>query len=201
MAYTSYAFTRHSSTRLRLVGKTRIPSLRKKNEEEIEDSTFSRITLVKMQWATFAAAALLAQKAAAQGNMLRFACSQLVVDRVDPIVNPGMKFTPHLHQIVGGNSFNVTMNPSSHDLPSLSTCTSCSFKEDLSNYWTAVMFYKAKNGSYHRVPQVGNGGPQGQLVNNGGLDVYYIPSGKTVAFKPVRRTFFWASALNMVDSH
>jgi hypothetical protein len=137
-----------------------------------------------MQWASLAAVALLAQNAAAQ-NMLRFACSQLVVERTDPIVNPGMKYTPHLHQIVGGNSFNITMDPATHDLPAMSTCTSCSFKEDLSNYWTAVMFFKAKNGTYKRVPQVGNGGPQGKLVNKGGLDVYYIPSGKVTAFKKV----------------
>ena len=136
-----------------------------------------------MQLTSLAAAALLANGAAAQ-NMLRFACSQLVVDRIDPIVNPGMRYTPHLHQLVGGNSLNITMDPKTHDLPSLSTCTSCSFKQDLSNYWTAVMFFKAKNGTYKRVPQVGNGGPQGQLINKGGLDVYYIPSGKTTAFKP-----------------
>jgi hypothetical protein len=134
-----------------------------------------------MQLATLAVA-LLAQNAAAQ-NMLRFACSQLVVDRVDPLVNPGMRYTPHLHQIVGGNSFNLTMDTDNYDLPSKSTCTSCSFREDLSNYWTAVMFFKAKNGTYQRVPQVGNGGPQGRLINDGGLDVYYIPSGKTTAFK------------------
>ncbi|TVY81061.1 hypothetical protein LSUE1_G005211 [Lachnellula suecica] len=137
-----------------------------------------------MQWASFAAVTLFAHNVAAQGSMLRFACSQLTVDRVDPLVNPGQTYTPHLHQIVGGNSFNVTMDPANHDPATLSTCTSCNFKEDNSNYWTAVMFFKAKNGSYHRVPQVGNGGPQGQLVNNGGLDVYYIPSGKTTAFKP-----------------
>jgi hypothetical protein len=47
------------------------------------------------------------------------------------------------------------------------------------------MFFKHKNGSYHRIPQVGNGGPQGQLINKGGLDVYYIPSGKVTAFKAV----------------
>ncbi|KAI0445207.1 hypothetical protein F4803DRAFT_571633 [Xylaria telfairii] len=135
-----------------------------------------------MQLTALAAAALLAQNAAAQFNMLRFACSQLVVDRVDPLVNPGMKYTPHLHQIVGGNSFNVTMDPNTHDLAS-STCTSCSFKQDKSNYWTAVMFYKARNGTYKRVPQTGNGGPQGKLINKGGLDVYYIPSGKVTAFK------------------
>jgi len=109
----------------------------------------------------------------------------LVVERVDPLVNPGQTYTPHLHQIVGGNSFNVTMDPTSHDLASLSTCTSCSFKEDLSNYWTAVMFFKNNKGQYKRVPQIGNGGPQGQLVNNGGLDVYYMPgSQKVTAFKP-----------------
>ncbi|KAI1742827.1 hypothetical protein F4680DRAFT_463770 [Xylaria scruposa] len=135
-----------------------------------------------MQLTALAAAALLAQNAAAQFNMLRFACSQLVVDRVDPLVNPGMTYTPHLHQIVGGNSFNITMDPTSHDLAS-STCTSCSFKQDKSNYWTAVMFYKARNGTYKRVPQTGNGGPQGKLINKGGLDVYYIPSGKVTAFK------------------
>lgn len=137
------------------------------------------------KWASLATAALLAQNAAAQFNMLRFACSQLVVERTDPIVNPGQLYTPHLHQIVGGNSFNVTMDPATHDLPKQSTCTSCSFKEDLSNYWTAVLFFKAKNGTYRRIPQVGNGGPQGKLINKGGLDIYYIPSGKTTAFKPV----------------
>lgn len=126
----------------------------------------------------------MAQNAAGQ-NMLRFACSQLVVDRVDPIVNPGITYTPHLHQIVGGNSFNITMDSATFDPAARSTCTSCSFKEDLSNYWTAVMFFKAKNGTYKRVPQVGNGGPQGKLSNKGGLDIYYIQNGKTTAFKKV----------------
>lgn len=130
------------------------------------------------------AAALLAQNAAGQA-MLRFACSQLVVDRVDPIVNPGMLYTPHLHQIVGGDSFNITMDPEGHDLAAQSTCTSCSFAEDMSNYWTAVMFFKSADGTYHRVPQTGNGGPQGVLINDGGLDVYYIPSGQTTAFAKV----------------
>ncbi|EPE26605.1 hypothetical protein GLAREA_02518 [Glarea lozoyensis ATCC 20868] len=151
-----------------------------------------------MQWTSLAAVALLAHGAAAQ-NMLRFACSQLVVDRVDPLVNPGIKYTPHLHQIVGGNSFNVSMDINSHDLVSKSSCTSCSFKEDFSNYWTAVMFFKARNGTYKRVPQVGNGGPQGKLENKGGLDVYYIPNGKVTAFKKGFRMLAGA-ADNTVDS-
>ena len=136
-----------------------------------------------MFWNALAAGALLGQSVSAQ-NMLRFACSQLTVERADPLVNPGMKYTPHLHQIIGGNAFNVTMDPTV-DLAKTSTCTSCSFVQDKSNYWTAVMFFKAKNGTYTRVPQVGNGGPQGKLINKGGMDLYYIPSGKTTAFKKV----------------
>lgn len=137
-----------------------------------------------MKTFSLAVTALLAGQSAVAQNMLRFACSQLVVERTDPLVNPGMVFTPHLHQIVGGNGFNVTMDPN-NDPATLSTCTSCSFVQDKSNYWTSVLFFKARNGSYHRVPQTGNGGPQGKLINNGGLDVYYIPSGKTTAFKKV----------------
>jgi len=145
-----------------------------------------------------AAVSLLASSVSAQ-NMLRFACSQLVVDRVDPIVNPGMRYTPHLHQIVGGNSFNLTMEPVKYDPAEKSTCTSCSFTQDLSNYWTAVMFFKHKNGSYMRVPQTGNGGPQGKLINDGGLDIYYMQSGKITSFKPGFRMIA-GNAANTEDS-
>lgn len=115
---------------------------------------------------------------------MRFSCSQLVTDRIDPLVNPGAIPSPHLHQIVGGNSFNATMDPSNHDLPKLSTCTSCTFAEDFSNYWTAVLYFRARNGTLRRVPQFPNVGLQG----NGGITVYYIPSYdskvKVTAFKP-----------------
>lgn len=136
-------------------------------------------------WKAIVSAALLAQHANAQA-MLRFACSQLVIERTDPIVNPGAIYTPHLHQIVGGNSFNITMDPDTHDLPGQSTCTSCSFKEDLSNYWTAVLMYRNSDGQFIRVPTTGNGGPQGKLIHpNGGMDLYYIPGAAGLqAFKP-----------------
>lgn len=70
-----------------------------------------------MTWtrAAVALVALLAHDASAQmgsargSDFIRFGCSQLVVERVDPIVNPGVLFSPHMHQIVGGNSFNVTV--------------------------------------------------------------------------------------------
>lgn len=86
------------------------------------------------------------------------------------------------------------MDPVTHDLPSLSTCTSCQFKEDLSNYWTAVLFFKAHNGTYKRVPIRGNVGFEGA---NGGMTVYYMQDGladfeqksTVTAFRPVSLFF------------
>jgi hypothetical protein len=57
---------------------------------------------------TLATSALLVQYALAQ-NMLRFGCSQLTVERADPLVTPGQRPSPHTHQIIGGNSFNLTV--------------------------------------------------------------------------------------------
>ncbi|KAF1836477.1 hypothetical protein BDW02DRAFT_567068 [Decorospora gaudefroyi] len=116
--------------------------------------------------------------------MLRFQCSQLVVDRLDPLVNPGSIPSPHLHQIVGGNSFTASMDPSTHDLVTESTCTSCTFSEDFSNYWTAVLYFRARNGTYKRVPQF----VSEFLTGNAGITVYYIPDTEnlvnTTAFRP-----------------
>lgn len=135
-----------------------------------------------MNLKTFALA-LYAHAVAAQ-QMIRFGCSQLTVERLDPLVNPGSLISPHVHQIVGGNSFNASMDPASHDLVADSTCTSCTFSEDFSNYWTAVMYFRARNGTYKRVPQFPNVG----IRAVGGVTVYYIPpyDGKTnvTAFAP-----------------
>jgi len=120
----------------------------------------------------------------ASAAMMRFSCSQLVIDRIDPLVQPGSLPSAHLHQVVGGNSFNATMTPVEYDPASKSTCTSCTYSEDFSNYWTAQMYFKAKNGTFKRVPQMVNLG----LTGNAGITVYYIPpyDGKTkvTAFKP-----------------
>jgi len=42
-------------------------------------------------------------------TMLRFGCSQIVIDRIDPLVNPDQLPSPHMHQVVGGNAFNTSM--------------------------------------------------------------------------------------------
>jgi hypothetical protein len=86
-------------------------------------------------------------------TMLRFGCSQVVIDRLDPLVNPGSVPSPHVHQIVGGNSFNATMTTG--DVSQQASCTTCAFSEDFSNYWTANLYFKARNGTYKRVPQGG----------------------------------------------
>ncbi|TPX16099.1 uncharacterized protein E0L32_004094 [Thyridium curvatum] len=147
-----------------------------------------------MQLKAITALALLVEHGVAQG-MMRFSCSQLVIDRIDPLVNPASIPSPHLHQIVGGNSFNASMDPATHDLPSESTCTSCTFAEDFSNYWTAVLYFQARNGTFKRVNQFVSQG----LKANGGITVYYIPpyDGKTkvTAFKPGFRMLVGDAAL------
>ena len=55
--------------------------------------------IVNMLWKPLTALASVAAPAQA---LIRFSCSQLVIDRVDPLVNPGITPSPHLHQIIGG---------------------------------------------------------------------------------------------------
>jgi uncharacterized protein DUF1996 len=122
---------------------------------------------------------------------LRFGCSTLTIQRLDPVVEPGNAPSAHLHHIVGGNAFNATMTG---DVGARGTCTTCQMSEDFSNYWTAVMYFKhPTNGSYHRVPVVNNAAlAQG---TTGGITVYYtqydlsrdnIKQQPITAFKPVR---------------
>ncbi|KAK4215045.1 hypothetical protein QBC37DRAFT_137671 [Rhypophila decipiens] len=120
------------------------------------------------------------------GAMLRFGCAQTVIDRIDPLVDPGKVPSPHVHQVVGGNAFNASMPVA--DIAGLATCTSCQFDEDLSNYWTAAIYFKAQNGTYKRIETMAN-----QQVNgaNGGITVYYTSPGakQVTAFKPGFRMF------------
>ncbi|KAF2692152.1 hypothetical protein K458DRAFT_284768 [Lentithecium fluviatile CBS 122367] len=144
-----------------------------------------------MHWTTLTGLLALGAPATA---LIRFQCSQLVVERLDPLVTPGEVPSPHVHQIVGGNSFNATMDPSK-DMPGESTCTTCQFSEDFSNYWTAVLYFKARNGTYKRVPQHSNAGFEG--ATGGGMTVYYMQdplydtkqASKVTAFKPGFRMF------------
>jgi hypothetical protein len=73
-------------------------------------------------------------------TMLRFGCAQVVIDRIDPLVNPGQAPSPHMHQVVGGNAFNVSM--ASTDVAKLADCTTCSYSEDVSAYNVVVLRIK-----------------------------------------------------------
>jgi hypothetical protein len=55
-----------------------------------------------MRWTSSALAAV--ALATPISALIRFQCSQLVVERLDPLVTPGQVPSPHVHQIVGGNS-------------------------------------------------------------------------------------------------
>ncbi|KAI5860244.1 hypothetical protein GGS23DRAFT_240943 [Durotheca rogersii] len=137
-----------------------------------------------MQPTIHSVAAGLALLAPGARALLRFSCSQLVVERLDPLVFPGVTASPHVHQIIGGNAFNASMEHPRVDLPSQATCTTCTFADDLSNYWTAVLYFRARNGTFKRVQQIPNLGFE---AAQGGMTVYYTPSynnAKVTAFKP-----------------
>ncbi|PKS07414.1 hypothetical protein jhhlp_006017 [Lomentospora prolificans] len=116
-----------------------------------------------MKWFPIVSALVAPSQAA-----LRFGCSTLTIQRLDPLVEPGAVPSAHLHQIVGGNAFNATMEG---DVGERGTCTTCTFTEDFSNYWTAVMFFKHPNGTYQRVPIMQNTALPNGI--NGGMTVYY----------------------------
>ncbi|CAO2652138.1 Nn.00g004210.m01.CDS01 [Neocucurbitaria sp. VM-36] len=158
-----------------------------------------------MFWTHAVLFALFASVAQAD-KILRFSCSQLVTQRLDPVVQPGKTPSQHIHQIVGGDAFNVTMDPKTLDIPAEASCTTCTFPEDLSNYWTPAMFFRARNGTFIRVPQMANQGFNGA---NGGMTVYYTtpddssvnitafaPGFRMVVGDPTKRTQSFDGARN-----
>ncbi|KAK5630707.1 hypothetical protein RRF57_006422 [Xylaria bambusicola] len=138
-----------------------------------------------MKWTSVRALALAVPVQAG----LRFQCSTLTIQRLDPVVQPGSNPSAHLHHIVGGNAFNATMLG---DVASRATCTTCEMSEDFSNYWTATLFFKhPTNGSYHRVPviPVNPGNLDGYSGTSGGLTVYYTQTDlvrDSIATNPVK---------------
>ncbi|KAH8590340.1 hypothetical protein B0O99DRAFT_521725 [Bisporella sp. PMI_857] len=136
---------------------------------------------------------------------LRFGCSTLSIQRIDPLVEPGRVPSAHVHQIVGGNVFAPTMNSSGMDIGNKGTCTTCFFSEDFSNYWTAVLYFKARNGTYKRVPIYPNAQLEGDNIK-GGMTVYYTQvdfntngKDKITAFKPGFRMTVGSPMINSKD--
>lgn len=123
---------------------------------------------------------------------LRFPCSTLTIQRLDPVVQPGMSPSAHVHHIVGGNAFNATMEG---DVGARATCTTCQMSEDFSNYWTAHLYFKhPTNGSYHRVPVLpvqpllgGSQGAQGGLTVS--ITVVVFSKGKENSYPGANEAF------------
>ncbi|QSZ33690.1 hypothetical protein DSL72_005261 [Monilinia vaccinii-corymbosi] len=93
--------------------------------------------------------------------------SRLIDERVDPVVSPGIIPAAHVHAIAGGSGFSANMT---YATARASKCGTCNVKEDLSNYWTPKLYYKAQNGSFISVPIEGDDG----LGNLGGMAIYYL---------------------------
>jgi hypothetical protein len=61
--------------------------------------------------------------------MLRFGCSQVVIDRIDPLVNPGLAPSPHMHQVwflshaMKQDLLLTSMARWSEEMPSTSQCS------------------------------------------------------------------------------
>ncbi|KAF2122666.1 hypothetical protein BDV96DRAFT_618030 [Lophiotrema nucula] len=72
----------------------------------------------------------------------------------------------HLHTISGGSGFGPKMT---FQQARASRCSSCTIKEDMSNYWTPQLYFQAQNGSFIPVPVAGDGDD-----TNGGMTVYYL---------------------------
>ena len=82
--------------------------------------------------------------AGAANAFWRMPCSgRLLLERADPIVNPG-QVAGHVHTISGGNGFDFEMD---YGKANASTCSSCPIKKDLSNYWTPKLYYMAEDGT------------------------------------------------------
>ncbi|KAL1799896.1 hypothetical protein ACET3X_000238 [Alternaria dauci] len=120
----------------------------------------------------------LPQSGGGQGfTMLRFGCAQNVIDRIDPLVNPGQAPSPHMHQVVGGNAFNITMQ--STDISKLATCTTCGYSEDVNSPTNSQSsFLLTRNRDLFNDKYTGK--------TTGGFVVYYVSGGKgqVTAFKP-----------------
>ncbi|KAG9088375.1 hypothetical protein FRC06_002059 [Ceratobasidium sp. 370] len=89
----------------------------------------------------------------------RLACTDpLVQERVDPVVQPGVTPSQHVHTVHGGSGFRSN---STFESLRAASCTSCLVKQDLSNYWFPKLYF--------RDPKT----KKFEAVANGGLLVYY----------------------------
>ncbi|KAH8784583.1 hypothetical protein BGZ57DRAFT_940379 [Hyaloscypha finlandica] len=102
---------------------------------------------------------------ASSGNpIMLISCSQLVTERLYPhaILPP--------HHSTSLRLRDPHFNPKT-DIATAAGCTTCTFIEDTSNCWTAVLYFKARNGSLKGAPQKGN--VRFESANGGGQTLFF----------------------------
>ncbi|PPQ69884.1 hypothetical protein CVT25_005589 [Psilocybe cyanescens] len=113
------------------------------------------------------------------------------LERIDPIISPGMIPSNHVHTVHGANGF---ASNSTYDTLRLSTCSSCLVAQDMSNYWFAKLYFRdPKTKKFEPVPDGGllvyyeNRGDGD--VSNGGAGLKAFPPGFImISGDPTRRS-------------
>ncbi|MCJ1442020.1 MAG: hypothetical protein MMC23_002512 [Stictis urceolatum] len=84
-----------------------------------------------------------------QGQIFTVDCQPLLTERGDPILNPGLpRASSHVHAIVGGTGFNLSM---SLTLAPDSKNTTCSRSLDHSNYWQPQLYSQTSENSFELI--------------------------------------------------
>ncbi|KAM0747632.1 hypothetical protein T439DRAFT_328845 [Meredithblackwellia eburnea MCA 4105] len=93
----------------------------------------------------------------------RLSCQQaLTIERADPIISPG-KVASHTHIVSGGSGF--SLSASGADLRA-SQCSSCLVKQDMSAYWSPMLYFQFANGSVSSVNNLNGGAVYYKLFTN-----------------------------------
>ncbi|KAL8959074.1 MAG: hypothetical protein Q9193_003998 [Seirophora villosa] len=92
--------------------------------------------------------ALVTPTLAQHGAYFTMGSPALVIDSLDPMINPGGQ-SAHVHSVVGGSAFAASMD---FGLTQTSRCTTFGVKDDKSNYWMPAVYFH-KNGKFTLVPE------------------------------------------------
>ncbi|KAI9818427.1 MAG: hypothetical protein M1827_000486 [Pycnora praestabilis] len=136
------------------------------------------ITFLALATATFISAA---------DGYWRMNCGVVQVGRIDPVVSPGA-ISSHTHKLVGAS--NIGFN-STYETMQEASCTSCEISKDKSGYWTPLLYYEHKDGTFEEVAAPG-------------MTVYYLGRGDDAAniqpFPPGFRMLSGSAAARSYDN-
>ena len=109
-------------------------------------------------------------------GFFRVANAVLVQEAADPIRAPRTR-SGHAHTVTGSNGFGITVD---YATLQASTCTTSPVAQDRSAYWTPMVYFHHKNGSFEALDAI-----------NQGQQIYYSYQADDEAFPPVRGSIPW----------